>query len=109
MEGAGTAAEFNWCPGIFLSRSYALQFVQWDRDQVAQSVFLGPRVQLPRTLESWDQYMEWRKGRVVTATTIRTVLPRWGVLPGARWLEPWASSLQGLCGQWGGAWRLDWR
>lgn len=30
MEGESTAAEFNWCPGIFLLRSYALQFVQWD-------------------------------------------------------------------------------
>lgn len=45
--------------------------------------------------------MEWRKGRVVTATTRRTVLPHWGVLPGARWLEPRASSLQGLLRQCG--------
>lgn len=71
--------------------------------------FKGGGEQLAHTLERWDQRMEWRKGRVVTATTIRTVSPRWGVLPDARWLEPRASSLQGLREQWGGAWRLDWR
>lgn len=58
--------------------------------------FKGGGEQLAHTLERWDQRMEWRKGRVVTATTIRTVLPRWGVLPGTRWLEPRVSSLQGL-------------
>lgn len=50
------------------------------------------------------------EGKVVTATTAKTALPRWGALPGARWLAPRAGGLQGLrraVGEVPGGWTGD--
>lgn len=50
------------------------------------------------------------EGKVVTATTAMTALPRWGALPGARWLELRAGGLQGLrraVGEVPGGWTGD--